>query len=222
MTDEEGGLVAFFIFLFFIVWMYSARKALLEQRKSNYLGNRGVSGTEQRLSHLNATEHSSRSVNARIGRGNSDFERHSALIKEFQSQPVPYYILCAMRDFEESYQVVGSSLFHGRDFSPLKYYGYTVGKTNGLKSEQRQRVIIHTYHAVLPDIFPEDYRRKWGNPGTYRRYSKILRHIEVLAERNQYKHQMRYAVSDWQYDSRWLYENYSQVAYERKACGLEN
>ncbi|TNC83620.1 MAG: hypothetical protein CSH37_13530 [Thalassolituus sp.] len=147
-------------------------------------------------------------------------EKHLIEIKSEQQRSWPYYVRQSVKLFNNEIHKVGLRGFDWQEFSPLKYYGYTVGKSKGLRFEQRQLVMTITFYADLPEIFPEAYRQRWGGAGTYRRYKQIADHINMLYERNSGISRMSYAVADWEQDHIWFLSQYSKLANIRKACGL--
>lgn len=146
--------------------------------------------------------------------------KHRQFIAEQQMKTKPAFVLQAMKDFEQEYRIHGTSFFSRNEVSPLKYYGYTVGKTKGLSQQDRHLVMSITYYAELPDIFPPDYKKKWGDAGTFKRYERILQHIRALADQRRGNSSFKVAVSHWDEDRRWFVESHCGVALKRKACGL--
>jgi|GEM_PF-6875923 len=147
-------------------------------------------------------------------------EKHLIAIKSEQQRNWPYYVRQSVKLFNDEIHTVGLRSFDWQEFSPLKYYGYTVGKSKGLSFDQRQFVMIITFYADLPSIFPEAYRQRWGNAGTFKRYKQIVDHINMLFEKNDGISRMKYAVADWRQDYEWFLSQYSKLANARKACGL--
>lgn len=152
----------------------------------------------------------------------NDSERlnHLLVIASEQKRSKPYYVVQAINEFKLEYQRSGITVFSRQEFSPLKYYGYTVGKTKGLQQDQRRIVMIITFNAELPEIFPSSYRRKWGEAGTYQRYCQILSHIHSLADQRRFNPNMEVAVSHWDMDYAWFSTQYYKIAFARKSCGL--
>lgn len=148
-------------------------------------------------------------------------EQQRSLISLKQRSPIPGYIRNAIREFEADFKLRGSAMFSGQsDISPLKYYGYAVGKSSPLSLSQRRYVIEVTYHADLPGIFPLNYKEKWGEAGSYKRYSKITSHIKNQADRRRTNRIYRVAVAHWDEDRSWFVNEFSKVALIRKRCGL--
>lgn len=135
--------------------------------------------------------------------------------EEYFSRPTPTHIKHALLEFEASYD---ASSFNGNEFSPLACYGYRVGLSKGRPANIRQEIIEYTWFAKLPDILPYSYRIDWGEPGTYKRYAKILKHIKGLANQRRSRENQKYAVKDWDNDASWLVETHSKLADKLLEC----
>jgi hypothetical protein len=155
-----------------------------------------------------------------VSKSTEERKKHLLVIETEQSRHWPYYVTQSVKFFDNEIHTTGHRNFDWQAFSPLKYYGYTVGKSKGLRFDQRQLVMIITFYADLPDIFPAEYCDRWGNAGTFRRYKKIAEHIDMLYEKNYLVSKMKYAVADWKQDHEWFLSQYSKLANARKACGL--
>lgn len=155
-----------------------------------------------------------------LSKSTEERKKHLLVIETEQSRHWPYYVAQSVKFFDNEIYTTGYRNFDWQAFSPLKYYGYTVGKAKGLRFDERQLVMIITFYADLPEIFPEEYRDRWGGAGTFRRYKKIAEHINMLYEKNCLVSKMKYAVADWKQDHEWFLSQYSKLANARKACGL--
>jgi hypothetical protein len=164
-----------------------------------------------------ATSHKFSSVKSKA---DEQREQHLIDIKAEQNRNWPYYVHLSVKEYNYEINVKGNQGFDWQEFSPLKYYGYTVGKTKGLEVEQRHLVLIITFYADLPGIFPEEYRQRWGGAGTFGRYNKIANHVFMLYERNISRSQMECAVDDWKKDYDWFIRQYQNLANARRDCGL--
>ncbi|MGY8870741.1 MAG: hypothetical protein ACKVJE_09900, partial [Pseudomonadales bacterium] len=116
---------------------------------------------------------------------------------------IPEYVRKANEAFEKEYRRKGDKIFNGRDVSPLRYYGYIVGK-NALPIKERREIIAITFNSDLPNIFPANYRLGWGEAGSSTRYNKILRHLRWLADQRRADRRYKDAVSHWDSDRIWL------------------
>ena len=118
----------------------------------------------------------------------------------------PGYILQAQIEFEREYRAAGgSSSFFGQEKSPLACYGYAVGKTNGRSVAERRAIIEFTLSAELPSIFPDSYRRDWGEPISNRRMNKIISHLSSLADLRSGRKNFEVAVQHWRDDASWTH-----------------
>jgi len=118
----------------------------------------------------------------------------------------PGYILQAQIEFEREYRAAGgSSSFFGQEKSPLACYGYAVGKTNGRPVTERREIIEFTLSAELPSIFPDSYRRDWGEPMSAHRMNKIINHLSSLADLRSGRKNFEVAVQHWRDDASWTH-----------------
>ena len=118
----------------------------------------------------------------------------------------PGYILQAQIEFEREYRAAGgSSSFFGQEKSPLACYGYAVGKTNGRPVAERRAIIEFTLSAELPSIFPDSYRRDWGEPMSRHRMNKIISHLSSLADLRSGRKNFEVAVQHWRDDASWTH-----------------
>ena len=118
----------------------------------------------------------------------------------------PGYILKAQIEFEREYRAAGgSSSFFGQEKSPLACYGYAVGKTNGRPVAERGAIIEFTLSAELPSIFPDSYRRDWGEPMSRHRMNKIISHLSSLADLRSGRKNFEVAVQHWRNDVSWTH-----------------
>ena len=53
-------------------------------------------------------------------------------------------------------------------------------------------------------VHSESYTDEWGEPGSHKRYSKVVRFFQNNIESNQDKPSMRVAVKEWSEDLAWL------------------
>lgn len=124
----------------------------------------------------------------------------------------PFVVKEAMEQFFREHR--GSSSFStdfGVEESPLTCFGYRVGKTNGRPEHQRNDILKYAIWGQIPDFFPDYYRRAWGNPGTYKRYHKIIDHLNMLADQRDGRRNYEVAVSHWRRDVNWLRDSYQSL-----------
>jgi hypothetical protein len=137
------------------------------------------------------------------------------------SKPIPIHMQSAFAEFEKEYRSHSGSFFNMNDFSPLTCFGYRVGKTNGVKEGIRREIIYFTWYANIPAIIPRHYASTWGEPGTHKRYSKIIAHLSMLASQRRNRSSYDIAVSQWDADVEWFKSNYSSLAYQYSLYGFK-
>ncbi|WP_156001290.1 hypothetical protein [Thioalkalivibrio sp. ALgr3] len=125
---------------------------------------------------------------------------------------LPSHMVRSLERFEAEVRSGKDHFLGQNDFSPLACFGYKVGKTNGLPEKQRREVIYYTWYAELPDVLPQGYVRKWGGPGSYKRYLMIMRHLEMLANQRRSRRNYHVAVAHWDADRKWFQETYGELA----------
>jgi len=134
----------------------------------------------------------------------SDYRLLKSLLHTGKPITIPEYVRKANEAFEKEYLSKGNKIFNGRDVSPLRYYGYTVGK-KGLPIKERREIISITFNSDLPNnIFPQNYMQSWGEAGSSTRYNKILEHLRWLADQRRADRRYKIAVSHWDADRTWL------------------
>lgn len=92
----------------------------------------------------------------------------------------------------------------------LAYMGYHAGITNGLKSQQRKKILGVVFASNLPPLNGRDYMKAWGEPSSPLRLNKLA---DVLASlcRNAKRKQtgnMGIAICDWEDDLKYLFNQY--------------
>lgn len=92
----------------------------------------------------------------------------------------------------------------------LKYMGYSVGRTSGENREVRQRILSHTFEGPLPPVFPINYSREWGEPGSSGRLRKMAETLAALTRNAKRRRtsKLRDAIRDWESDLEYLYHEY--------------
>lgn len=90
----------------------------------------------------------------------------------------------------------------------LREMGYRVGRTNGLATSARRRILQRVYDAelVATSQEAEDYIREWGAPASAVRYRKMARCLGGFAAgaRRKTGADMSDAIADWESDLLWL------------------
>ncbi|KIC46623.1 hypothetical protein RA28_02235 [Ruegeria sp. ANG-S4] len=102
----------------------------------------------------------------------------------------------------------GSGLNGGtfRDFSALKMFDYTAGKTNGWPKSKRERFLNDFLRLELPEAVTQLFGNEYGSPMSTTRLRKIANLIASncqLRIRNDAV-RYRYAISDWESDLQFL------------------
>lgn len=98
--------------------------------------------------------------------------------------------------------------------SPLKMFGYTVGKTNGWDAQRRKRFLDDFMTYDLPNIVTETYGDFYGEPNSVARLkatAQLFASLITSAKRKR-GNSMRYAIDDWLDDLGYL----KSVYYEGK------
>ncbi len=97
-----------------------------------------------------------------------------------------------------------------REQSALKFFGYTVGKTNGWPKKKRQEFLSDFIEMELPAIVEKTFPNEYGEPNSTTRLRAVacfLANIASLAiRRNPIAN--RYAVDDWTSDLNFLRVKY--------------
>ena len=97
-----------------------------------------------------------------------------------------------------------------QDIGLLKASGYAVGKTNGIKSSERQKILNYIFlRDDLSDIDDRAYASEWGSVKSEKRLKKIADCISTFANnalRN--PNDMSSAIREWSEDL-----NYIKVTY---------
>lgn len=104
--------------------------------------------------------------------------------KEFErlvSQGMPGSVAKAHREFKADNPLPTGQSFYGEDISPLTYYGYRVGKTRGLRPNERHEIIRYVMRVRLAAPLATSYRFSWGTPLSRHRRQAIISHIDKLA-----------------------------------------
>lgn len=93
----------------------------------------------------------------------------------------------------------------------LAMSGYRVGRTNGRRRSDRRRLLNFLFlKDDLRDIDDLSYAAEWGSPKSSQRLKKIAESIAALTRnaKRRSRHNMRYAVADWEKDLAYLKETF--------------
>ena len=96
------------------------------------------------------------------------------------------------------------------EMSPLKIFGYTVGKTKGWPSAKRLQFLDDFMTYVLPKIVIDTYGDYYGDPMSVDRLkatAQLLASLIKSAKRRR-DNSMRYAIADWEHDLNYLRKEY--------------
>ena len=105
------------------------------------------------------------------------------------------------------------------DESPLVRYGYHVGK-NGRSELERRLILEFAFDGEIPVDFPPEYRDSWGEPGTSKRYSRIVNHLTMLIDHRFWQPSMDIAVKQWSQDLAWFKRRFGERADRYRQYGL--
>lgn len=101
-----------------------------------------------------------------------------------------------------------------RQYSALKMFGYTVGKTEGWPTAKRQKFLSDFMELELPSEVAATFGDEYGRPMTTTRLRKVANVIASNASNFLRNDEVRYraAIRDWESDLAFLKEKY----YERE------
>jgi hypothetical protein len=92
----------------------------------------------------------------------------------------------------------------------LDALGYAVGRTHGLGSPERRRILDHLFLQRLPVVVSGAYTEEWAAPGTPARLQKLAVTLAALArnaKRNRSR-DYRQAIEEWEADLEYLHAAY--------------
>lgn len=122
---------------------------------------------------------------------------------------VPGFVLNARSDFETEYRSKGGASFFGEEMSPLRCFGYRVGKTNGRSVTDRRAILTYClavdFYATLT-FLPSTYLADWGAPMTIKRFNRIYQHLISRADIQDGRKTLALAVQQWRDDASWFYD----------------
>jgi len=92
------------------------------------------------------------------------------------------------------------------EISPLKMFGYTVGKTSGWPAAKRKRFLSDFMGYDLPATVEKIYGKKYGDPGSLERLKAVANLISslIIAAKRRNGSSMKYAIQDWTDDLNFL------------------
>lgn len=92
----------------------------------------------------------------------------------------------------------------------LSYMGYRVGRTEGLPSDIRRRILELVFEGGLPPVFDPSYLMEWGKPKSASRLQKMAETLAALSRNAKRKKtaQLRSAIKSWDQDLEFLYQNF--------------
>ena len=92
------------------------------------------------------------------------------------------------------------------EISPLKMFGYTVGKTSGWPAGKRKRFLNDFMAYDLPATVEKIYGKKYGDPSSLERLKAVANLISslIIAAKRRNGSSMKYAIQDWTDDLNFL------------------
>jgi len=92
------------------------------------------------------------------------------------------------------------------EISPLKMFGYTVGKTNGWPANKRKEFLSDFMIYDLPVEVEKTYGEKYGVPNSAERLKAVANLLSslIVAAKRKDSSAMRYAIQDWTDDFNFL------------------
>ena len=95
---------------------------------------------------------------------------------------------------------------HWEEISPLKMFGYTVGKTNGWPVNKRKEFLSDFMSYDLPVVVEKTYGEKYGVPNSAERLKAVANLLSslIVAAKRKNSSAMRYAIQDWTDDFNFL------------------
>lgn len=97
----------------------------------------------------------------------------------------------------------------------LRFFGYQVGATGGLRTPARRHILDAVFVNTLPPVNGPEYIEDWGTPRSTARLKRLAEEIArfVRNAKNKRNANMEVAVSDWEEDLRYLRERYYRVHF---------
>jgi hypothetical protein len=86
----------------------------------------------------------------------------------------------------------------------LAALGYHVGHAEGRPQTERREILKHVLFGELPMVYSASYTDEWGEPGSYKRYGKLIRSLQTYIDDNQSRPGKKLAVQQWREDLEWV------------------
>jgi hypothetical protein len=104
----------------------------------------------------------------------------------------------------------GFDIGNAPDKGLLRFMGYRVGRTDGVRSETRRSILSEVFSGTLPPFESPEYLDQWGDPETANRLKKLAECIAAFARnaKRRKDHAMDDAVRDWEADLKFLYDRF--------------
>lgn len=109
------------------------------------------------------------------------------------------------REKWKTHQATGIDFDRFDEFSPLKIMGYTVG-SKGLPADERQKILTASLFGDFQRYMPTgiDFDRRWGEPGSRKRFSAVHTHIRRVKDLRNTRNDMSLARRDWNNDLQYI------------------
>lgn len=143
--------------------------------------------------------------------GKDPFDADEDLLLSFaKGHPALQYIIESAFDwpfFNEGGGGGDPHEFQSAEKSPLNVMGYKVGMY-GLREKSRRKILSDAYLGEIPWVESDAYMRQWGRAQTRMRLRRMVEHIAMLIRKASGKYNMDAAISDWESDLDWLYDEF--------------
>ena len=214
MNSVDFTLITIFLVLIIIAYLY-----ISPQIKKKRLEHAEAAAVERERSIQAAiANQAAEAAQAKIfaeTQASLEINRYSEMQKT-----TPKYISEAIYKFKDNYKSNPASFKSMQEFSPLACFGYKVGKSSELSEQQRHEIIHYTWYANIPRVIPSAYAHEWGQPGTYKRFAKIVSHISMLASLRASQKNLEVAVAHWTADAKWFESGYRGLAHQYRQFGF--
>jgi hypothetical protein len=129
------------------------------------------------------------------------------IVKEKQIEAAKRMILAIEAEWKRRRSLGdGFTGFERPEMGMLGALGYHVGHAEGRPPRLRREILTFMLIGELPMVHSATYTEEWGEPGSLKRYRKLVRFLQNNIESNQTKPNMKLAVKDWTEDLAWLQE----------------
>jgi len=198
------GKVLVYIAIFYALWFFFFRETEEDKERKRELQRQRDAERDRQEKERREQEERDRQ---RREAERAERERQKARAKEefdiLVSQGMPKSVARAHRDYIADNPLPRGSNWYGEDVSPLTYYGYRVGKTRGLRENERRDIMHYVLRARLTDPLAKSYQSSWGRPLSQQRRNAIVGHINKLAAQRGNRKGYEVAVAEWSADGRW-------------------